>query len=168
MEQAGGWPHAKLALIGADPRMLTHLSSGGFGTAVPVADNLNAALAMTDRPPRPARTTSTYGALGAYPSRVDAIAQTNPEAAQFVQDWLGVVIEHDLLGRSELVATLASFLQHNCDYNATARAMGIHRSTARYRIHRIVQLTQLDIRDPETCRHLYAATRIFGRLSDTP
>jgi hypothetical protein len=26
VEQDGGWPHAKLALIGSDPRILTHLS----------------------------------------------------------------------------------------------------------------------------------------------
>jgi hypothetical protein len=163
VEQAGGWPHAKLALIGADPRMLTHLSSRGIDTAVPVADSLNAALAMTDLPPRP-RTSSTNPA----PSPVAAIARMNPAAAQFVQDWLGVLIEHDQLGRSELVATLATFLQHNCDYHDTARALGIHRSTARYRIHRIAQLTQLDLHDPEIHRHLHAATRIFDRLSDAP
>jgi purine catabolism regulator len=77
-----------------------------------------------------------------------------------------VLIEHDVREHSELVATLAGFLEHNQDYDATARALGIHRSTARYRIHRVAQVTQLELRDPETARSLRAAIRMFNRLSD--
>jgi hypothetical protein len=38
-QQAGGWPDAKLALLAADPSMLTHLARVG-GSIVPVADSI--------------------------------------------------------------------------------------------------------------------------------
>jgi PucR-like helix-turn-helix protein len=88
--------------------------------------------------------------------------------ADFIQDWLGMLIEHDVRERSELVTTLAAFLQHNHDYPSTASRLGIHRSTARYRIHRIAQLTQLDIYDLETAQNLRAAIRAFAKFSGTP
>jgi hypothetical protein len=165
VQQAGGWPDARLALIGADPRMLTHLARS-TGLAVPVADSLDAALVMTDQPPGPARSPLAHPSDDPRLSPVTAIAETNPEAAQFIQDWLGVLVEHDVREPSNLVATLAAFLEHNHDYDSTARALGIHRSTAHYRIHRVAQVTQLDLRDPETARSLRAAIRIFIRLTD--
>jgi DNA-binding PucR family transcriptional regulator len=100
-------------------------------------------------------------------SPVTAIAETNPEAAQFIQDWLGMLIEHDVREPSELVATLAAFLEHNHDHDSTARALGIHRSTARYRIHRVAQLTQLDLRDPETARSLRVASNFYSAFRRT-
>lgn len=166
--QAGGWPLARLALIGADPRMRHHLSSRGVGPAVPVAESLGAALAMTDEPPHAARTSSTGPAGDRHASRITTIAQTNPEAARFVQGWLGVLLEHDMFGRHELVTTLSTFLEHGRDYTDTSRALGIHPSTARYRVYRITQLTQLDLHDSETLLNLHAATRLFTRTSDEP
>jgi hypothetical protein len=162
--QAGGWPEAKLALIGADPRMLTHLARSR-GPAVPVAGSLDAALVMADQPPGSIR--SRLNPV-TEPRRdlVTAIAKTHPEAAQFIQDWLGVVIEHDVREQGALVTTLAAFLEGNQDFDRTARALGIHRSTARYRIHRVAQLTQLDLRDPATIRSLASASRLFTWLSD--
>ena len=165
IQQAGGWPEARLALIGADPRMLTHLARS-TGPAVPVADSRDAALVMTDQPPAPARSPLAHPSDDPRLSHFTAIAETNPEAAQFIQDWLGVLVEHDVREPSKLVATLAAFLEHNHDYDSTARALGIHRSTARYRIHRVAQVTQLDLRDPETVRSLRAAIRIFIQLKD--
>jgi DNA-binding PucR family transcriptional regulator len=147
--------------------MLTHITRS-IGPAVPIADSLDAALAMTDHPPRPARAAVSQTADEQRPTPVTAIAKSDPDAARFIQEWLGVLIEQDVSGQSELVTTLTTFLEHNHDYDSTSRALGIHRSTTRYRIHRVAQLTQLDLRDPETIRNLRAATRAFTRLSDTP
>lgn len=158
VEQAGGWPDARLALTGAGPRMLTHLSSRHIRATVPVADSVLAALAMTDQPPRPARTEPEQGS-----PRITAIAQTDPEAARFVQEWLGLLIEHDSFGRSQLVTTLSTFLECHCDHEGTAKALGIHRSTVRYRIQRVGEITQLDLRNPEMRHFLRAATRILDR-----
>jgi hypothetical protein len=166
MQRAGGWPNAKLALFGADPRMLTHLARSS-GPAVPrVADSRDAALVMADQPPGPAGSPLVHPAAEPSPYHFRAFAKTNPEAVQFIQDWLGVLIEHDVREHSELVATLAGFLEHNQDYDTTAGALDIHRSTARYRIHRVAQVTQLDLRDPETVRSLRVAIQMFNRLTD--
>jgi hypothetical protein len=40
---------------------------------------------------------------------------------------------------------LAEFLEHHCDLDVTASALGIHRSTLRYRLFRIRELTGYDI-----------------------
>lgn len=60
VQQAGGWPRAKLALFGVGPRMLAQLRWWRVAEAVPVADGLDAALAAAGRPP------------GAWPSGVSA------------------------------------------------------------------------------------------------
>jgi hypothetical protein len=163
VEQAGGWPHAKLALIGSDPRMLTHLSSRGADTAVQIADGLDAALAMTDRPPSPTRASRAKPIHEKHMHRIHAISEKDPASAQFIVDWLGILIDHDAAGRSELVETLSAFLENDGDYNDTSRALGIHRSTVRYRIHRIPELTQLDLHDPDTRLNLKVATRVLAR-----
>jgi anti-anti-sigma regulatory factor len=96
MQQAGSWPDIKLALIGADPRMLTHLARCA-GPAVPVADSRDAALVMTDQFPRLARSPLTDPAEPT-PSPVTAIAKANPDAAQFMgrggqgADWVAVAL----------------------------------------------------------------------------
>ncbi|MDT7648597.1 MAG: hypothetical protein QOI36_3 [Pseudonocardiales bacterium] len=168
VEQAGGWPHARLALIGSAPRMLTHLSSRGGDTAVPIADGLDGALAMTDRPPSPPGASPTKPIHKKHLRRIEAISEKDPETAQFILDWLGILIDHDAVGRSELVETLSAFLENHGDYNDSARALGIHRSTGRYRIHRIRELTQLDLHDPHTRLNLQAATRVLARLPAAP
>ncbi|GAA1265337.1 hypothetical protein GCM10009609_30660 [Pseudonocardia aurantiaca] len=160
VEQAGGWPAARLALTGASPRMVTHLSSRHVRATVPVADSVLAALAMTDQPPRQARTEPEHDEGS---PRITALAQTDPEGARFVQEWLGLLIEHDAFGRSQLVTTLSTFLECDCDHEGTARALGIHRSTVRYRIQRVGEITQLDLHNAEMRYFLRAATRILDR-----
>jgi hypothetical protein len=168
VEQAGGWPHAKLALIGSGPRMLTHLSSRGAGTVVQIADGLDAALAMTDQPPSPTGASPTKPICEKHMHRIDAIVEKDPETAQFIVDWLGILIDHDAVARSDLVETLSTILENDGDYNDTSRALGIHRSTVRYRIHRIRELTQLDLHDPDTRFNLQVASRVLARLPVAP
>jgi DNA-binding PucR family transcriptional regulator len=100
--------------------------------------------------------------------RIHAISEKDPGTALFIVDWLGILIDHDAVGRSELVETLSTFLENNSDYNDTAQALGMHRSTVRYRVHRIRELTQLDLHDPDTRLNLQVATRVLARLPVAP
>ena len=104
VQQAGGWPRAKLALFGVGPRMLAQLQWWRVAEAVPVADGLDAALAAAGRPP------------GAWPSGVSAAdeqaianvleaAERNGGLARFVRHWLGSLLDHDYLQQSELLRT---------------------------------------------------------------
>jgi sugar diacid utilization regulator len=67
------------------------------------------------------------------------------EAESFVRHWLGPVVDCDAERGTELVMTLSTYLDHSGDLVATAAELSIHRSTLRYRLHRI---TELSIRAP--------------------
>jgi hypothetical protein len=168
LELAGGWPQAKLALFGADPRMLAQLRSRRVGAAVPVADGLDAALAMAAQRPRPARASAISPTDEQGMSHVLAVAEKKGELTPFIRGWLGVLIDHDALQRSELVSTLSVYLDRGGDYGDASRALGVHRSTVRYRLQRIHELTRLDLHDADTRLNLHAATRALARLSGAP
>jgi DNA-binding PucR family transcriptional regulator len=81
------------------------------------------------------------------------------EVESFVQEWLGVLLDHDRVHHSELVHTLSVHLDSGGNYDRTAAALIVHRSTVRYRLGRIGELTGHDLSDPDTRFHLHVATR---------
>jgi DNA-binding PucR family transcriptional regulator len=85
----------------------------------------------------------------------------NPEAVDFVQEWLGPLLDYDAEHSTELTETLAVHLKRSGHYGETAVELGIHRSTVRYRIHAIRGLIQHDPGDPEIRFNLQIATRIW-------
>jgi PucR C-terminal helix-turn-helix domain len=164
VQQAGGWPHAKLALFGARPRMLAELRSLRVREAVPVADGVDAALAAASQQP------------GAWPSGVTATdeqgiaevleaVERNGGLVRFVRYWLGALLDYDSLQQSELFRTLSVYLDCGGDYEEASRRLGVHRSTARYRVQRIRELTGLNLHDADIWLSLHAATRAQARLS---
>jgi DNA-binding PucR family transcriptional regulator len=98
-------------------------------------------------------------------SLMGSIAEHDPDTARYVEDWLGILVEHDAATHSELVGTLFAFLGNDGDDDATARALGVDRSTVQRRIHRVRELTGFDLRDPDIVDDLHAATRIVTRHS---
>jgi sugar diacid utilization regulator len=63
----------------------------------------------------------------------------------YAQRVLGPVLDHDDRTRSELVATLAEFLDRSCSWVRTAEALHLHVNTVRYRIERVEELTGRDL-----------------------
>ena len=55
-------------------------------------------------------------------------------------------------------------IQHGGGYEATSQALSVHRSTLKYRLQRIRELTGLDLGDPETRFNLELATRAWVTL----
>lgn len=106
---------------------------------------------------------SAYDELGFY-HLVDAAGQG---AQQFVRDWLGVLIDYDSNKRSDLVHTLSAYLESGGSYDETAATLGVHRSTLRYRLSRIRQLTGHDVRNVDARFNLHAATRTWGFLNSS-
>jgi sugar diacid utilization regulator len=82
----------------------------------------------------------------------------------FVQKWLGVLAAYDERKHTELVKTLTQYLQHGGGYEATSRALSVHRSTLKYRLQRIRELTGFELGDPETLFNLQLATRAWMTL----
>jgi len=82
----------------------------------------------------------------------------------FVQKWLGALASYDERKHTELVKTLTQYLQHGGGYEATSRALSVHRSTLKYRLQRIRELTGFELGDPETHFNLQLATRAWLTL----
>ncbi len=101
--------------------------------------------------------TSVYADLDVL--RMLAAVDDLSDVASFVHKWLGPLAAYDERKHTELVKTLTLYLQHGGGYEATSRALSVHRSTLKYRLQRIRELTGLDLSDPETGFNLQLATR---------
>ncbi|WP_183407823.1 PucR family transcriptional regulator [Nocardioides marmoriginsengisoli] len=77
----------------------------------------------------------------------------------FVRTWLGALIDYDAGKDADLLHTLTVYLAEGGHYTETAAALTVHRSTLKYRLQRIRELTGLDLNDPETNFNLQLATR---------
>jgi DNA-binding PucR family transcriptional regulator len=87
------------------------------------------------------------------------------DVEQFVRDWIGELIDYDSAKRTALVATLSQYYDSGCNYDATATALHIHRSTLRYRLKRIRELTGHDLGAVDGRLNLQVATRAWLVLS---
>ncbi|MCV7173672.1 helix-turn-helix domain-containing protein [Mycobacterium manitobense] len=106
---------------------------------------------------------AAFDELGFY-RLVDA-ADGGGEVEGFVREWLGVLLDYDVGKNSELVMTLSDYLECGGNYDESAAALHIHRSTLRYRLARIAELTGHDLRNVDTRFNLHAATRAWRFLN---
>ncbi|NYD37424.1 PucR family transcriptional regulator [Actinomycetospora corticicola] len=91
--------------------------------------------------------------------RLLATPEGRREAGAFVEDWLGSLLAYDVERQADLVHTLEVYLDQGGNYDATAAALHIHRSTLRYRLGRIRELSGHDLADVETRLNLHVAVR---------
>ena len=88
------------------------------------------------------------------------------ELDRYVNEWLGALVEHDRDHRSQLVHTLSVYLDSGGNYDRAADALIIHRSTLRYRLGRIRELSGRDLADPDSRLNLHIAVRARAALRD--
>lgn len=86
----------------------------------------------------------------------------------FIRQWLGPLLDHDREKQSDLVATLAAYLDAGGSYDSTATALIIHRSTLRYRLTRIRELCGRDFSDPDVRLNLHVAVRAWSVMQGGP
>jgi sugar diacid utilization regulator len=101
---------------------------------------------------------TAYDELGVY--RLLACGE-EAETGRFIREWLGVLLDYDRSNRSDLVETLRQYYEHGGSYDATARALMIHRSTLRYRLRRIRELSGYDLNAVDAKLNLHLATRAW-------
>jgi sugar diacid utilization regulator len=104
-----------------------------------------------------------YDDLGVYQLLSEVADPRVLEA--FVRTWAGALIDYDVAHGSDLMATLSTFLEVGGHYDATAASLTIGRSTVRYRVRRIQELTGLDLSDPDTRFQLQLATRAWATIN---
>jgi DNA-binding PucR family transcriptional regulator len=88
------------------------------------------------------------------------------ELARYLETWLGALLAHDRAHHSDLVHTLTEDLDSGGNYDRTAEALTIHRSTLRYRLGRIRDVSGRDLADPECRLNLHIAVRARAALRD--
>ncbi|MCU1656582.1 MAG: transcriptional regulator [Pseudonocardiales bacterium] len=116
------------------------------------------ALSIRERSRSPNGVTS-FAELGVY--RILGTPQTMDDVAAFVEQWLGALLAYDARRHTDLVATLAQYLDCGGNYDQTADALLIHRSTLRYRLRRIRELADVDLGDVDSRLNLHLATRAW-------
>ncbi|MBV9952610.1 MAG: helix-turn-helix domain-containing protein [Acidimicrobiia bacterium] len=101
-----------------------------------------------------------FDELGVY--RLLAGIEDLTEVERFAHTWLGALIAYDENKESsELVTTLGEYLDRGGNYDATAHALAVHRSTLKYRLQRIRDITGHDLSLPDTQFNLQLALRAY-------
>jgi DNA-binding PucR family transcriptional regulator len=103
-----------------------------------------------------------YADLGVY--RILSEVEDPKAVERFVRRWLSPLLDYDSRKGSELVHTLSRYLEHGGNYDATALALSVHRSTLKYRLQRIRDISGHDLADPDTVFNLQLATRAWQTL----
>lgn len=110
----------------------------------------------------PGSSACEYPKLGIF--RMLAAIPDLADVNAFVREWLGSLLDYDSRRKAELVHTLTQYLEHGGNYDATAAELSVHKSTLKYRLQRIRDLTGLELNDPDVHFNLQLATRAWGTL----
>ena len=78
----------------------------------------------------------------------------------YVESRIGELIKADQMQEGGLCETLETYLAHNCNANAAAEYLFIHRNTMRYRMDKIKRILDDDINDMEVFLELKLAFAI--------
>ena len=109
---------------------------------------------------------SRNGAVDAEDFAVERLAEGSLDAAAreaFVRRQLGAVVEHDEQRRSELMRTLAVWLDTGCNTAQAARELHLERQSMHHRLQRIFELCGGDPRGTGRLVALHLATRLARR-----
>ncbi|AYC37010.1 PucR family transcriptional regulator [Streptomyces griseorubiginosus] len=103
--------------------------------------------------------TSFFDELGLY--RILGPGSGRRELERFVQEWLGQLIDYDSRHHATMVETLSRYFDCDGNYDETADSLAIHRSTLRYRLQRIRDISGHDLANVEDRLNLQVATRVW-------
>ena len=110
------------------------------------------------------QSSAPYGFISYADLDVDRILALDGNAAEverLIHDWLADLLCYDDRQGTDLVPTLAMYLDHDGKYDETARALSIHRNTLRYRFGRVTEISGHDLADVETKLNLHLAARAW-------
>jgi purine catabolism regulator len=100
-----------------------------------------------------------YEELGLY--RLLASLRERDELRRFYEETLGDLVRYDQEHDAELVHTLDVFFAENANVSQASRALYVHRNTLNYRLQRVVDISGLDLNDPETRLALQLALKVY-------
>jgi sugar diacid utilization regulator len=151
--------------IARSPEGGSRVGVGGSGTVpadVPRSFREARLALKMDQGPGSGKGITAFDDLGVF--RLLAEVEETELVERFVKTWLGPLLEYDERKPAELVHTLSRFLELGQAYEATSDALAIHRSTLKYRLQRIREISGRDLSDPDTQFNLQLATRAWQTL----
>ena len=77
----------------------------------------------------------------------------------------GALLDYDRSRNTDLVHTLAAYLEAGGNYAHSARVLHVHRNTLRYRLRRIADIAGHDLGEPDVQFNLQLATRAWRTLA---
>ncbi|WP_327186352.1 PucR family transcriptional regulator [Streptomyces sp. NBC_01334] len=110
--------------------------------------------------------TTFFDELGLY--RILGPGNGYRELETFVQEWLGQLIDYDSRHHATMVETLSRYFDCGGNYDETADSLAIHRSTLRYRLQRIRDISGNDLANVEDRLNLQVATRVWKIVLGAP
>lgn len=87
------------------------------------------------------------------------------ELEDFFMKSLGKIYEHDRLHGTSYIVTLENFFGNNLNISETAKAMFLHRNTLIYRIEKIKEILNSDLKNSEELLQIQLALKIFRLLN---
>lgn len=114
---------------------------------------------------------STFEETGTYKLLFRVLQESPEELESFYAETVEPAVRYDLRYGTELVQTLASYLQNDASTSKTASELFTHRHTIRYRLERIRELTGLDVDRSEDRERLalgIKAMQLLGRAPESP
>jgi sugar diacid utilization regulator len=105
---------------------------------------------------------TVFDSLGIY--KILATAGDTSAMERFVTEWLGALIDYDAEHGTPLVLTLSEYLDSGGSYDPSAKALSVHRSTLKYRLKRIREVSGHDLGLPDVQFNLQVATRAWRTL----
>ena len=87
-------------------------------------------------------------------------AEAQPPTGPFLR-----LLEYDIEHGSDLLETLSAYLDRFGDVNAAASAVHVHPNTFRYRLRRLVEISGLDLGDPDARMATMLQLRLYSRTT---
>ncbi|WP_341924434.1 helix-turn-helix domain-containing protein [Nocardioides psychrotolerans] len=151
-------------------RMIEQMASLGLGR-VGVSEVFESVLetpaaAKQARMAREAATPGTSAVTRFEDARVAALVAAAPELATgLAQQVLGPVLGLDVVEQGLLLGTLRAWYAADGSAAQAGRILHCHPNTVRYRLGKVTQLIELDLRSPTDVAHLYLALEACRLLS---
>jgi len=90
----------------------------------------------------------------------------SPQATAFAESLLRPLINHDAVGRGDLLRSLGAWLEHNGQWDAAAAALGVHRHTLRHRMRRVEELLGRDLDVTAVRMELWTGVQLLNSRRD--
>jgi sugar diacid utilization regulator len=174
---ARGGDEAAGSALASARGLVTRLRSDGpsaFSSFYPDPADLHQAireaelvLEVISRDPRLADRLAGGADDAVYRLLLRALASNPDEVSSFYEDTVAPIVRYDRRYRSDLLPTLESYLDNDCNMNATARAIHAHRHTVAYRLERTRELSGLNPAASEDRERLGLGVKAFRILAPT-